>query len=173
MTWGGQNVLGLLHIVWHKVSRYTMSKCPCSFLIVSIHNKPTVNWYVSSSESWKNPDHQYRKCTVLSCINDETTRSRQQADEQKTNTAKLVFRIRIAVVCCLLYRANSRKLWIQEHHRLISQSETFCNNMEAEILRKVQQYYGRWREMAPGDYWQATKRRFRHVNNIFFISCLI
>ena len=48
--------------------------------------------------------------------------------------------------------------------------------MEAEILRNVQQYseyYGRWREMAPGDYWQATKRRFRHINNIFFISCLI
>ena len=46
---------------------------------------------------------------VLSCIiNDEKTGSRREADEQKTNTGPLVFRVRLAVVCCVLYRANSR-----------------------------------------------------------------
>jgi len=36
------------------------------------------------------------------------TRQRREADEQKTNTALLVLRVRTAVVCCVLYRANSR-----------------------------------------------------------------
>ena len=31
-----------------------------------------------------------------------------------------------------------------EHHRLISHSVTCCDQMETEIHRKVQQYYGRW-----------------------------
>ena len=64
---------------------------------------------------------------------------------------------------------------MQEHHRLISHSVTFCDKMETEIHRKVQQYCGRWREMATGGYGQATKGRFRHVNDIcsHMTSCVM
>ena len=33
---------------------------------------------------------------------------------------------------------------IQEHHRLLSHPTTICDQMEEEILRKVQQYFNRW-----------------------------
>ena len=63
----------------------------------------------------------------------------------------------LSVVCCIaLIRAELR---IQEHHRLISHSVTsvtFCDKMEAEILRKVQQHHERWHVMAKGRHWQAT-----------------
>ena len=35
------------------------------------------------------------------------------------------------------------ELRIQEHHRLMSHSETLCDQMETQILRKVQQNYER------------------------------
>ena len=65
----------------------------------------------------------------------------------------------LSVVCCIaLIHVELR---IQEHHRLISHSVTFCDNMEGEILRKVQEDYGKWRVMATSRHWQATKGRFR------------
>ncbi|KAL9975058.1 hypothetical protein ACROYT_G012174 [Oculina patagonica] len=61
----------------------------------------------------------------------------------------------LSVVCCIaLIHVELR---IQEHHRLISHSVTFCDNMETEILRKVQQNYDRWQVMATGRHWQGTK----------------
>ena len=36
------------------------------------------------------------------------------------------------------------ELKIQEHHRVISQSATFCGQLEKEILHKVQKDYERW-----------------------------
>ncbi|KAL9975091.1 hypothetical protein ACROYT_G012207 [Oculina patagonica] len=61
----------------------------------------------------------------------------------------------LSVVCCIgLIHVELR---IQEHHRLISHSVTFCDKMEAEILQKVQQNYGRWQVMATGRHWQRTK----------------
>ena len=36
------------------------------------------------------------------------TRQRREADGQKTNTAPLVLRVRVVVVCYVLYRVNSR-----------------------------------------------------------------
>ena len=53
----------------------------------------------------------------------------------------------LSVVCCIaLIQVELR---IQEHHRLISHSVTSCDQMETEILRKLQ----------PHNYnnWQATK----------------
>ena len=56
----------------------------------------------------------------------------------------------LSVVCCIaLIHVELR---IQEHHRLISHSETTCDQLETQILRKVQQNYegshsqGHWRE---------------------------
>ena len=36
------------------------------------------------------------------------------------------------------------ELRIKEHHRLMSHSVTFCDQMHKQILRKVQQNYERW-----------------------------
>ena len=50
----------------------------------------------------------------------------------------------LSLVCCIaLIRVELR---IQEHHRLISHSEAFCDQMETEILEKVQQNYGKWKD---------------------------
>ena len=48
----------------------------------------------------------------------------------------------LSVVCCIALIHVELK--IQEHHRVISQSATFCDQMEKEILQKVQQNYERW-----------------------------
>ena len=48
----------------------------------------------------------------------------------------------LSVVCCMaLIHVELR---IQEHHRLMSHSVTFCDQMQRQILRKVQQNYERW-----------------------------
>ena len=48
----------------------------------------------------------------------------------------------LSVACCMaLIHVELR---IQEHHRLISHSVTFCDQMQTQILRKVQQNYERW-----------------------------
>ena len=48
----------------------------------------------------------------------------------------------LSVVCCMaLIHVELR---IQEHHRLMSHSETLCDQMETQILRKVQQNYEQW-----------------------------
>ena len=61
----------------------------------------------------------------------------------------------LSVVCCIaLIHAELR---IQEHHRLISHSVTFCKSLETEILRKVQQNYKGWLVKDSGRHWQATK----------------
>ncbi|KAL9975865.1 hypothetical protein ACROYT_G013079 [Oculina patagonica] len=61
----------------------------------------------------------------------------------------------LSVVCCIaLIHVELR---IQEHHRLISHSVTFCDKMETKLLRKVQQQYERWHIMTTGRHWQASK----------------
>ena len=48
----------------------------------------------------------------------------------------------LSIVCCVaLVHVEFR---IQEHHRLLSQPTTICDQMEEEILRKVQQKFNRW-----------------------------
>ena len=48
----------------------------------------------------------------------------------------------LSIVCCVaLVHVEFR---IQEHHRLLSLPTTICDQMEEEILRKVQQNYNRW-----------------------------
>ena len=53
----------------------------------------------------------------------------------------------LSVVCCIaLIHVELR---IQEHHRLISHSVTSCDQMETELLRKLQPHNN--------NNWQATK----------------
>ena len=48
----------------------------------------------------------------------------------------------LSVVCCMaLIHVELR---IQEHYQLISHSVTVCDQMETQILRKLQQNYERW-----------------------------
>ena len=68
---------------------------------------------------------------------EKQTNSRQTLDRLCSRSGLL-----LSVVCCIaLIHVELR---IQEHHRLISHSVTFFENMETEILRKVRQYYRRW-----------------------------
>ena len=48
----------------------------------------------------------------------------------------------LSVVCCMTLIHVELKL--QEHHRMISQSATFCDQMKKEVLQEVQQFYERW-----------------------------
>ena len=80
-----------------------------------------------------------------------------------------MFRVRPAVVCCVLYRTHV-ELKIQEHNRLISHSVTLCDKLEKEILRKVEQNYGRWQAMATSRHWQTTKGRCRYMLLMFAIE---
>ena len=67
----------------------------------------------------------------------------------------------LSVVCCIaLIHVELR---IQEHHRLISHSAKFCDKMEREILRKVQQNYGGWQVMETGSHLQTKGNRFCYV----------
>ena len=48
----------------------------------------------------------------------------------------------LSIVCCVaLVHVEFR---IQELHRLLSHPTTICDQMEEEILRKVQQNFNRW-----------------------------
>ena len=48
----------------------------------------------------------------------------------------------LSVVCCMALIHVELKL--QEHHRMISQSATLCDQMKKEVLQEVQQNYERW-----------------------------
>ena len=48
----------------------------------------------------------------------------------------------LSIVCCVaLVHVEFR---IQEHHRLLSHPTTICDQMEEEILHKVQRNFNRW-----------------------------
>ena len=48
----------------------------------------------------------------------------------------------LSIVCCVaLVQVEFR---IQEHHRLLSHPTTICDQMEEEILHKVQQNLNQW-----------------------------
>ena len=82
----------------------------------------------------------------------ESTRDmeHESAEKKQTNKGRKLDRLLstssllLSVLCCIAIL----ELRTQEHHRLISHSTsgTFRDEMETEILRKVQLEYGRWRE---------------------------
>ena len=82
----------------------------------------------------------------------ESTRDmgQESAEKRQTNKGRKLDRLLstssllLSVLCCIAIL----ELRTQEHHRLISHSTsgTFRDEMETEILRKVQLEYGRWRE---------------------------
>ena len=90
----------------------------------------------------------------------------------------------LSVVCCIaLIHVELR---IQEHHRLISHSVTTCDQLETQILRKVQQNYGRWRDDQDSHsqgHWRETRGKFGycrwHFKNVLIsqyvgiLGCLL
>ena len=71
-------------------------------------------------------------------MKDITTQVKQ---EKKTNGRKIEILcsasgLLLSMVCCIALIGVERK--IQEHHRLISHSAAFCEQMKTEILRKAQ-----------------------------------
>ena len=76
------------------------------------------------------------------------TMKQQGKEEKQANRRRTLDRLcsgsglLLSIVCCIaLIHVELR---VQENHRLISHSVTFCDNMETEILRKVRQNYKRW-----------------------------
>ena len=67
----------------------------------------------------------------------------KQPSRRKTlNSLCSVTALLLSLLCCItLIHVELR---IQEHHRLMSHSVTFCDQMQTQILRKVQQNYERW-----------------------------
>ena len=86
---------------------------------------------------------------------------KQDKEEKQMNRRQTLDRLcsvsglLLSVACCIA--VIHVELRIEEHHRLISHSVTFCDKMETEILRKVQQNYGRGQVMDTGRHWQASK----------------
>ena len=84
----------------------------------------------------------------------ESTRDmeHESAEKKQTNKGRKLDRLLstssllLSVLCCIAI--IHVELRTQEHHRLISHSTsgTFRDEIETEILRKVQLEYGRWRE---------------------------
>ena len=75
----------------------------------------------------------------------------------------------LSVVCCMVL--IHVELRIQEHHRLISHSVTVCDQMETQILRKVQQNYERWQVRKVDnfkDHRQETNGEDKLENNVRF-----
>ena len=73
----------------------------------------------------------------------QTSKEDKMKNSRETlNSLCSVSALLLSVACCMaLIHVELR---IQEHHRLISHSVTFCDQMETQILRKVQQNYERW-----------------------------
>ena len=71
-----------------------------------------------------------------------TSKEDKKKNSRKTlNSLCSVSALLLSVACCMaLIHVELR---IQEHHRLMSHSVTVCNQMETQILRKVQQNYER------------------------------
>ena len=86
---------------------------------------------------------------------------KKQADEdRKLDRLLSTSSLLLSILCCIAI--FDMELRIQEHRRLISHSSsgTLRDEMETEILRKVQQECGSWRETKEsylkGDWQTAT-----------------
>ena len=75
----------------------------------------------------------------------QPTSKEDKKNSRKTlNSLCSVSALLLSVVCCIaLIHVELR---IHEHHRMISHSVTFRDQMETQILRKVQQNYERWQD---------------------------
>ena len=86
---------------------------------------------------------------------------------QTVNSLSCKSALLLSVVCCIaLIHVELR---IQEHHRLISSSVTYCGQMEKNILQNIQQNNKDW-QMTKGSHLagqrqQATGRFVKDIND--------
>ena len=71
-----------------------------------------------------------------------TEEDKQPSPRKTLHSLCSVSALLLSVVCCI--KLIHLELRIQEHHRLMSHSVTFCDQMRTQILCKVQQNYERW-----------------------------
>jgi len=96
-----------------------------------------------------------------------TSKEDKKTNRRKTlNSLCSVSALLLSVVCCMaLIHVELR---IQEHHRLISHSVTVCDQMETQILWKVQQNYER-RQVTKADglkgHLQGTNGKEKFYNS--------
>ena len=80
--------------------------------------------------------------TFLNMKQPTSKEDKKKKSRETLNSLCSVSALLLSVACCMaLIHVELR---IQEHHRLISHSVTVCDQMETQILRKVQQNYERW-----------------------------
>ena len=72
----------------------------------------------------------------------QSTEEKKTNRETKFNSFCSTSGLLLSVMCCIAVIHVELKL--QEHHRVISQSATFCDQMKKEVLQEVQQNYERW-----------------------------
>ena len=71
----------------------------------------------------------------------------------------------LSVVCCIaLIHVELR---IQDHHRLISHYVTFCDQMETEILGKVQKNYERW-HVVKASHFEGHLQETKGEDEVYF-----
>ena len=76
---------------------------------------------------------------------------KQDKEQKQTNRRKTLDSLcsttglLLSFVCCVVL--IHVELRVKEHQRLISHSVTCCDQMETEIHRNVQQYYGQWQDI--------------------------
>ena len=89
-------------------------------LIISAKKEEKITLLIMKKDQ-KNPETKWRKSIGSLCA---------------------VLGLLLSIVCCIaLVHVEFR---IQEHHRLLSHPTTFCDQIEKEILRKVQENFKRW-----------------------------
>ena len=103
---------------------------------------------------------------------EEKKRERRKALDMLCSRSALLFSV---VSCIALIHVELR---IQEHHRLISHSVTRCDQMETEILQKLQPHnYNNWqatKESHLGGDWQETLGiKWRQLLFLSFCTAII
>ena len=93
-----------------------------------------------------------------------TTMKKQDQEEKRTDRFRSFCSMSGLLLSVVCYIALIHvELRIQEHHRLISHSVTICDQLETQILRKVQQNYERWQDdqgsLSQG-HWRETRGKF-------------
>ena len=98
-----------------------------------------------------------------------TSEEDKKNSRETLNSLCSVSALLLSVACCMaLIHVELR---IQEHHLLISHSVTVCDQMETQILRKVQQNYERWQVRKVDnfkDHRQETNGEDKLENNVRF-----
>ena len=110
--------------------------------------------------------------TMKQIEKEEKKRERRKALDMLCSRSALLLSV---VSCIALIHVELR---IQEHHRLISHSVTRCDQMETEILRKLQPHnYNNWKvtkESHLGGDWQETRGiKWRQLLFLSFCTAII